>query len=870
MGPYLFANAALTGFFLFGAVYHFILWLRTRQNSTLLFVAIVTLLTSLQSFALVTIATANSIETGQWALDLRGNLAVVTVIAVAWLFAHITDLRARAYLWGFSILFGAIFLFGFFRPLAGVVVSVDSVVTPWGEQMSVLRRELPSPILFPAYAIALSVPGVGLLGAYRMWARDRVGAALMAVTSVGYLASVLIGFAVDTRRLSLPYLGPIVTALWVLPVAWQAARANQQQAERLVATERRFRAIFDQTFQFVGLMDVKGTLLEANETALSFAGLRPEDVIGKPFWETPWWSHSPALQERLRIAIRDAARGQVVRFEATHPGLDNRLHHIDVSIKPVYDGSGKVILLIPEGRDISERKEAEDALRRSEERFRFLVQNQTEFVVSCEPNGALTFVNDSYCQFFGVAGEEAIGQNLVERFAESDRERAASLIAGLTRHKPVTAGEYLVVAKAGEQRWTHWTASGIFDADGQLTAIQLTGRDIHDRVVAEEARKKLEQQLLQAQKMEALGQLAGGVAHDFNNLLTVIAGHTDMLLSEKGDHPPRHDLEQIRQASDRAASMTRQLLAFSRQSVLEPKVIDLNTVVGQMETMLRRSIGEDVDLIVRAAPDVRPVKADPDQLGRALLNMAINARDAMPDGGTLLIETRNVGLPNDTTDGAADAGTTPYVLLSMSDTGCGMTPETKARLFEPFYTTKGQGKGTGLGLAVVDGIVKQSGGRIDVYSEPGVGTTFKVYLPATNARSSIEITSPDGRPPRGSETVLLVEDEPAVREMTQAALQRHGYTVLPAASGAEALQIAQANHGAINVVLTDVVMPGMSGPQLVERLREDQPRLAALFMSGYTSDAVLRHGIETGEADFLQKPFSTSALAAKLRQVLDR
>ena len=389
-------------------------------------------------------------------------------------------------------------------------------------------------------------------------------------------------------------------------------------------------------------------------------------------------------------------------------------------------------------------------------------------------------------------------------------------------------------------------------------------------VVAEDAKRKLEQQLVQAQKMEALGQLAGGIAHDFNNLLTVIVGHTDMLLLDKSDGPWRHDLEQIHQASERAASMTRQLLAFSRQSVLEPKVINLNTVVAQMETLLRRSIGEHIELVVRAAADAYPVKADPDQLSRALLNMAINARDAMPDGGTLVIETRNIDLPAEVTSVGDNAGSTTHVLLSMSDTGCGMSAETKSRLFEPFYTTKGQGKGTGLGLAVVDGIVKQSGGRIDVFSVPGSGTTFHVYLPAAREDAATVASQPDARAPRGHETVLLVEDEPAVREMTQVALQRHGYTVLPAASGAEAIRIAKANQGVIDVVLTDVVMPGMSGPQLVEQLRADHPNLAALFMSGYTSDAVLRHGIETGEADFLQKPFSTSVLAAKLRRVLDR
>jgi PAS domain S-box-containing protein len=743
MGPYQLANAALTGYFLFGAVYHFILWSQSRRNWTLLFFSGVTLTSGSLAFVVLKLATAQTIEAAQWALNARGSLAIATVLLVIWLFSHATGYRARKYQWTATVAFAAIFVMNQFQPLAGVVTSIEQAVTPWGEQLSTFQRGSISPVIVFAYVLALTVPAFGLIGARRLWASDRVGGALIAVTSLGYLVSVLTGLAIDNMRSPLPYVGPIVTALWVMPIAWQVARDNNRQAERLVATERRYRAIFDQTFQFIGLLDADGTLLEANRTALEFAGLQPKDVIGKPFWETPWWSHSKALQDQLRQAIRTARRGEVARFEATHPNRDGHMLHVDVSIKPVKDASGSVILLIPEGRDIT------------------------------------------------------------------------------------------------------------------------------NRVVAEEAKRKLEEQLLQAQKMEALGQLAGGVAHDFNNLLTVITGHVDMLLADKGDVPARHDLEQIRQASDRAASMTRQLLAFSRQSVLEPKVVNLNTVVAQMVTMLRRSIGENIELIVNASPDAHHVKADPDQLGRALLNMAINARDAMPDGGKLVIETRNVML-QDTLGGTSDDGAAPFVLLAMSDTGTGMTPETKARLFEPFYTTKGQGKGTGLGLAVVDGIVKQSGGRIDVYSEQGVGTTFKVYLPASNRQDAADATASDGRPPRGTETVLLVEDEPAVREMTQAALQRHGYTVLPASSGPEALRIARANHGVINVVLTDVVMPGMSGPQLVEQLREEHPQLAALFMSGYTSDAVLRHGIETGEADFLQKPFSTAALAAKLRQVLDR
>jgi two-component system cell cycle sensor histidine kinase/response regulator CckA len=302
--------------------------------------------------------------------------------------------------------------------------------------------------------------------------------------------------------------------------------------------------------------------------------------------------------------------------------------------------------------------------------------------------------------------------------------------------------------------------------------------------------------------------------------------------------------------------------------VLEPRIVDMNTIVAQAETLLRRTIGEHIELVVRADDDLLPVRADPDQLSRVLLNMAINALDAMPKGGRLLIETRNVTVPD---RASAPAALGDYVLLAMSDTGCGIPAESKARLFEPFYTPKPQGQGTGLGLAVVDGIVKQSGGWIDVESEVDVGTTFQIFLPATDRGPAGEAArSHEQTPVRGSETLLLVEDEPAVRLMTQTALQGYGYTVLCAASGHDALRTVTARQGRIDLVLTDVVMPGMSGPQLAERVRRDYPAIAVVFMSGYTSDAVLRQGIEAGEADFVQKPFNTAALAVKLRQVIDR
>jgi len=387
-------------------------------------------------------------------------------------------------------------------------------------------------------------------------------------------------------------------------------------------------------------------------------------------------------------------------------------------------------------------------------------------------------------------------------------------------------------------------------------------------LAAERARRTLEQRLAQAAKLEALGQLAGGIAHDFNNLLTVIAGHTDLLQLE-GSEQARHDLEQIHLATERAASMTRQLLAFSRQSVLEPRVVNINTVVAQSEPMFRRSLGPAIDIVVDAADDVRSVKADPDQLARVLLNIAINARDAMPAGGTLRIQTRNMVTDDTVVGESTRIPPGDYVLLAITDTGVGMTPETRSRLFEPFFTTKGHGEGTGLGLPVIDGIVKQSGGYIDVDSEIGRGTTFRIYLPAVDSEGPTAVRTTGGDPARGTETILLVEDEQAVREMTQAALQRRGYTVLSASDAMQALSIARDNVGRIDLVLIDVIMPGMTGPQLVDRLRSEQPDLPALFMSGYTADNVLPDDAAAGEAHFLQKPFTTAALAAKLRQVLD-
>ena len=518
--------------------------------------------------------------------------------------------------------------------------------------------------------------------------------------------------------------------------------------------------------------------------------------------------------------------------------------------------------------DVTARREAEQ----TSALLAAIVESSNDAILSERLGGTINSWNRAAEQLFGYTATEAIGKPITLIMPADRLREQEELLGRVGAGERVGLYETVRRRKDGAERAVSLSLAPIRDTNGKVVGASTSARDLSEQRAAAEALKRTEEQLRQAQKMEAVGRLAGGVAHDFNNLLSVILSYSDLIASElSSTDPSSRDVAEIRKAALSAADLTRQLLVFSRQQIVAPQALDLNDIVVAMDKMLRRILGEDVDLVSRVAPQPARVLVDPSNIEQMIMNLALNARDAMPRGGKLTIETGTVELDESYAAEHLGARSGPHVMLAVSDTGAGMEPEIQARIFEPFFTTKEIGKGTGLGLSIVFGIAQRAGGSVWVYSEPGKGTTFKIYLPRSEAEAKVEVGSASRVPIalHAGETILLAEDQDQVRAVAHSILRRHGYRVIVAKNAGEALLLCEAHTGPIQLLLTDVVMPHLSGVDLAKRIAVTRPETKVLFMSGYTDDSVVRHGVLEDGVAFLQKPFTPESLARKVREVLD-
>jgi PAS domain S-box-containing protein len=641
------------------------------------------------------------------------------------------------------------------------------------------------------------------------------------------------------------------------------ARAERQRAEKaLRESEERYRRLFEDAPAPM-FINCGGNIVNANSAAAKVLGAaNARELQGVPHLDIVHPDCHEIVRTRIRTTLEE--RREVPLSELKWLTRDGKTIFVEAAAIPTtYVGQPAMHVIFA---DVSERKRAERARAEAEEKYRSIVENAVEGIFQATLDDRYLMVNPALAAMLGyesVAELMACVTDVKQHFAHAEQlEQAKSLLA---REGVLRSFEFEMRRKDGSAVWVASTVRAVRDAQGNVAYVEGMAKDISER-------KRLEDQLRQAQKMEAVGQLAGGVAHDFNNILTAIIGYSEFLAEALGrQHPQSNSVGEIRKAADRAASLTRQLLAFSRKQVLQPKVLDLNTVVADMEKMLRRLIGEDIEVVVTRTPKLGRVNADPGQLEQVLMNLVVNARDAMPKGGTLSIQTDEVDIDAAYAESCEGMTPGPYVRLTVSDTGEGMDATTKARIFEPFFTTKGPGKGTGLGLSTVYGIMRQSNGHVTVYSELGRGSSFNVYLPRVADQSKSAGSSAGDNRSRmgGSETLLLVEDDDVVRRLTQRILEKHGYRVIFAENPDVALSAAGQFKEEIDLLVTDVVMPSLTGRDLAEVLASVRPKMKVLYMSGYNDNVIGKHGILDRGVHFLPKPFTLEDLLEKVRLVLD-
>jgi two-component system cell cycle sensor histidine kinase/response regulator CckA len=640
---------------------------------------------------------------------------------------------------------------------------------------------------------------------------------------------------------------------------------DQQTVEQAaLRIQRLYQALLENSYDNIALLSAEGRTVYHSPALTRQLGYSPDDLVGRNNFDLVHPDDLPRAQERMRDVIAGTDSAGPLRLRFRHRDGGWRLLEIATS-RFVGDLSDEAFVVM-NSRDVTDVVTATEALQENERRLALAFEAAAMGVAEFDyPTRRITY-SGNFIRLLGY--EPASVPHTFDWFIAhvhaEDRATVESAYAAVTRGEPIGEFQFRVVRRDGAMRWWNSRARVVADSGGQPAHAIAFVADVTER-------KHLEDQMRHALKLEAIGRLAGGIAHDFNNLLTVITGYAETLVAALDPADPKlADVIEIRRAAERAAHLTQQLLAFSRKQVLRPEVVDANDIVRDVSGMVGRLLGGRIDLQVGLGDLPKTVTADRGQIEQVLLNLAVNARDAMPDGGVLELKTQIVDITERDAEHLYPIRPGRYVLLSVRDTGIGMTPEVQARAFEPFFTTKGPGEGTGIGLATVYGIVKQSGGFIFVESQAGQGTTFDVYLPHTEAPVRQDREDAGDRVPREASTILLVDDYRRVRDLARKVLTRQGYRVLTASSGDEAMQVAKEFDGTIDVLVSDVVMPGISGPDLARQLQQLRPDIATVYMSGYTGDTLEGLGLDRDGAAFIQKPFTPAALAQKVREVLSR